>query len=156
MDIKLPFNAIIGQLTLYRYMATTHYDYLMMKILTPNGVTIICNDHNASVVTIEKLYIVVVALDAYEEEELPPPRLKTIEGITTRYGSKQWELEKGGTTQVLALKSKNKGSRSGSSGPNSTKPGTVSGESLLTGPGTCLDGTNYVPMKNIQVGVDVC
>jgi hypothetical protein len=113
MDIKLPFNAIIGQLTLYRYMATTHYDYLMMKILTPNNVTIICNDHNASVVTIEKLYIVVVALDAYEEEELPPPRLKTVEGITTRYGAKQWELEKGGTTQVLALKSKNKGSRSG-------------------------------------------
>jgi hypothetical protein len=68
VDINLPFNTIIGRLTLYQYMAITHYDYLMMKILTPNNVTIILNDRNAGVVTVQKLYIVVVALDAYEEE----------------------------------------------------------------------------------------
>jgi hypothetical protein len=68
VDINLPFNTIIGRLTLYQYMAITHYDYLMMKILTLNNVTIILNDRNAGVVTVQKLYIVVVALDAYEEK----------------------------------------------------------------------------------------
>jgi hypothetical protein len=37
-EVNLPFNAIIGRPTLYRFMAIAHYGYLVLKMSSPTGV----------------------------------------------------------------------------------------------------------------------
>ena len=37
-EVNLPFNAIIGWPALYRFMAITHYGYLVLKMPSPAGV----------------------------------------------------------------------------------------------------------------------
>ena len=37
-EVNLPFNAIIGRPTLYRFMAIAHYGYLVLKMPSPAGV----------------------------------------------------------------------------------------------------------------------
>jgi hypothetical protein len=37
-EVNLPFNTIIGRPTLYRFMAISHYGYLVLKMLSSAGV----------------------------------------------------------------------------------------------------------------------
>jgi hypothetical protein len=36
--VSLPFNAILGRPALYQFMTVAHYGYLVLKMLSPNGV----------------------------------------------------------------------------------------------------------------------
>jgi hypothetical protein len=36
-EVNLPFNAIIGRVALYLFMAITHYEYLVLKVLSPTA-----------------------------------------------------------------------------------------------------------------------
>jgi hypothetical protein len=38
MEVNLPFNTILGRLTLYQFMVVTHYGYLVLKMMAPNGI----------------------------------------------------------------------------------------------------------------------
>jgi hypothetical protein len=42
VEVNLPFNAIIGRPTLYRFMAIAHYGYLVLKMSSPAGVLESC------------------------------------------------------------------------------------------------------------------
>jgi hypothetical protein len=53
--VSLPFNAILGRPALYQFMAVAHYEYLVLKMLSPNGVLKIRGDRNAGTTTLEKL-----------------------------------------------------------------------------------------------------
>jgi hypothetical protein len=53
MDFDLPFNVIISQSTLYRFMAVMHYWFLVLNILAPNCIITICGDCTAASVAIE-------------------------------------------------------------------------------------------------------
>jgi hypothetical protein len=55
VEVSLPFKAILGRLTLYQFMAVSHYGYLVLKMLSPNGVLKIHGDHDAGVSALEKL-----------------------------------------------------------------------------------------------------
>jgi hypothetical protein len=54
-EVNLPFNAIIGRLALYQFMAIAHYGYLVLKMSSPAGVLIVRGDCAAALVTVEKL-----------------------------------------------------------------------------------------------------
>jgi hypothetical protein len=47
-EVNLPFNAIIGRPTLYRFMAIAHYGYLVLKMSSPAGVLTVRGDHAAA------------------------------------------------------------------------------------------------------------
>jgi hypothetical protein len=66
-EVSLPFNAILGRPALYQFMAVAHYGYLVLKMLTPNGVLKIRGDHDAGVCASEKLQALAAARDAAEE-----------------------------------------------------------------------------------------
>jgi hypothetical protein len=55
-EVNLPFNAIIGILALYRFMAVAHYGYLVLKMPTPVGVLTVQSDRAAAVMAVEKLH----------------------------------------------------------------------------------------------------
>jgi hypothetical protein len=55
-EVKLPFNAIIGRPTLYRFMAISHYRYLVLKMLSPTGVLTVQGDRAAALAAVEKLH----------------------------------------------------------------------------------------------------
>jgi hypothetical protein len=57
-EVNLPFNAIIGRPTLYRFMAIAHYGYLVLKMSSPTGVLTMPGDHAAVLVAVEKLHTV--------------------------------------------------------------------------------------------------
>jgi hypothetical protein len=38
VEVNLPFNAIIGRPSLYRFMAIAHYGYLVLKMPSPAGI----------------------------------------------------------------------------------------------------------------------
>jgi hypothetical protein len=38
VEVSLSFNAILGRLALYQFMAVAHYRYLVLKMPSPNGV----------------------------------------------------------------------------------------------------------------------
>jgi hypothetical protein len=38
VKVNLSFNAIIGRPALYQFMAISHYGYLDLKMLSPNGI----------------------------------------------------------------------------------------------------------------------
>ena len=48
-EVNLPFNAIIGRPTLYRFMAIAHYGYLVLKMSSPAGVLTVRGDHTVVV-----------------------------------------------------------------------------------------------------------
>jgi hypothetical protein len=54
-EVNLPFNAIMGRPTLYQFMAVTHYGYLVLKMLSSNGIIKIRGDRTAGVFMPEKL-----------------------------------------------------------------------------------------------------
>jgi hypothetical protein len=58
-EVNLPFNAIIGRPTLYRFIAIAHYGYLVLKILSPIGVLTMRGDRPATLVAVEKLHALV-------------------------------------------------------------------------------------------------
>jgi hypothetical protein len=55
-EVKLPFNAIIGRLALYRFMAIAHYGYLVLKMPSPAGVLTVWGDRAAALAAVEKLH----------------------------------------------------------------------------------------------------
>jgi hypothetical protein len=55
-EVNLPFNAIIGRPTLYRFMAIAHYGYLVLKMLSPAGVLTVRGDRAAALAAVEKLH----------------------------------------------------------------------------------------------------
>jgi hypothetical protein len=55
-EVNLPFNAIIGRPTLYRFMAIAHYGYLVLKMPSPAGVLIVRGDRATAVAAVEKLH----------------------------------------------------------------------------------------------------
>jgi hypothetical protein len=65
--VSLPFNAILGRLALYQFVAVAHYRYLVLKMPSPNGVLKIHGDHDAGVCALEKLQALAAACEATEE-----------------------------------------------------------------------------------------
>jgi hypothetical protein len=55
-EVNLPFNAIIGWPTLYRFMAIAHYGYLVLKMLSPTGVLTVQGDRAAALAAVERLH----------------------------------------------------------------------------------------------------
>jgi hypothetical protein len=55
-EVNLPFNAIIGRLALYRFMAISHYMYLVLKMPSPAGVLTVWGDRPAALAAVEKLH----------------------------------------------------------------------------------------------------
>jgi hypothetical protein len=55
-EVNLPFNAIIGRLALYRFMAIAHYGYLVLKMPSPTGVLTVQGDRAAALAAVEKLH----------------------------------------------------------------------------------------------------
>jgi hypothetical protein len=62
VEVNLPFNAIIGRLTLYRFMTVAHYGYLVLKIPSPAGVLTVQGDRTATVAAVEKLHALAAGL----------------------------------------------------------------------------------------------
>jgi hypothetical protein len=56
VEVNLPFNAIIGRPTLYRFMAIAHYRYLVLKMSSPTGVLTVWGDRAAALAAVEKLH----------------------------------------------------------------------------------------------------
>jgi hypothetical protein len=56
VEVNLPFNAIIGRPTLYRFMAIAHYGYLVLKMPSPAGVLTVRGDRAATLAVVEKLH----------------------------------------------------------------------------------------------------
>jgi hypothetical protein len=54
-EVSLPFNAILGRPAMYQFMAVAHYEYLVLKMLSPNGILKIYEDRDADVSALEKL-----------------------------------------------------------------------------------------------------
>jgi hypothetical protein len=61
VEFDLPFNFVLSRLTLYRFMAVVHYGFLVFKMLTPNVITIHISYVATTIITIEKLHILVAA-----------------------------------------------------------------------------------------------
>jgi hypothetical protein len=55
-EVNLPFNAIIGRPTMYRFMAIAHYGYLVLKMPSLAGVLTVRGDHAAALAAVEKLH----------------------------------------------------------------------------------------------------
>jgi hypothetical protein len=66
-EVNLPFNAILGRPALYQFMAVAHYEYLVLKMPSSNGVLKIQGDHDAGVCALEKLQALAAAREAAEE-----------------------------------------------------------------------------------------
>jgi hypothetical protein len=71
MEVKLPFNAIIGRPALYQFIAVIHYGYLVLKMPSPNGIIKICIDHSAGVFALEKLQALATAHEATVGQGVP-------------------------------------------------------------------------------------
>jgi hypothetical protein len=56
VEVNLPFNAIIGRPTLYRFMAIAHYGYLVLKMSSPTGVLTVRGDRATALAAVEKLH----------------------------------------------------------------------------------------------------
>jgi hypothetical protein len=61
MEVNLPFNAIQGRPALYQFMTVAHYRYLVLKMLSPNGVLKVRGDRDADISAPEKLQALVAA-----------------------------------------------------------------------------------------------
>jgi hypothetical protein len=56
VEVNLPFNAIIGRPTLYRFMDIAHYEYLVLKMSSPSEVLTVQSDRAAALTAVEKLH----------------------------------------------------------------------------------------------------
>jgi hypothetical protein len=59
-EVNLPFNGVIGRLSLYQFMAVAHYGYLILKMPSPNGIIKTCGDCTAGVFMLEGLQALLV------------------------------------------------------------------------------------------------
>jgi hypothetical protein len=59
-EVNLPFHAIIGRPTLYRFMAIAHYGYMVRKMSYPAGVLTVRDYCPAALAAVEKLHTLVV------------------------------------------------------------------------------------------------
>jgi hypothetical protein len=66
-EVSLPFNAILGRPTLYKFMVVAHYGYLVLKLTSPNGVLKIRGDREAGVSALEKLQALAAQHEAAAE-----------------------------------------------------------------------------------------
>jgi hypothetical protein len=77
-EVNLPFNAIIGRLALYRFMAIAHYGYLVLKMSSPAGVLTVQGDRPAALAAVEKLHALAAEAarpdDGGRDPRLPVPR----------------------------------------------------------------------------------
>jgi hypothetical protein len=55
VEVNLPFNAILGRPTMYKFMDVAHYGYLVMKMPSSNGAIKIRGDRTACVFALEKV-----------------------------------------------------------------------------------------------------
>jgi hypothetical protein len=55
LEVNLPFNAILGRLALYQFIAVAHYAYLVLKMPSPNCILKIYGDRDAVISMLEKL-----------------------------------------------------------------------------------------------------
>jgi hypothetical protein len=60
--VNLPFNAIIGRPTVYRFMAIAHYGYLVLKMPSPAGILSMQGNRTAAVAAVEKLHALATGL----------------------------------------------------------------------------------------------
>jgi hypothetical protein len=60
VDVNLPFNAIIGSPALYQFRAVAHYEYLVLKIPSPNDIINIHGDRSIGIFALEKLQALAV------------------------------------------------------------------------------------------------
>jgi hypothetical protein len=63
-EVSLPFNAILGGPALYQSMVVAHYEYLVLKMTSPNDVLKIRRDRDAHVSALEKLQALAAQHDA--------------------------------------------------------------------------------------------
>jgi hypothetical protein len=56
VEVNLPFNAIIGRPTLYRFMTIALYGYLVLKMPSPTRILTMRGDRAAVLVAVEKLH----------------------------------------------------------------------------------------------------
>jgi hypothetical protein len=66
-EVNLPFNAIIGRLAMYRFMAIAHYGYLVLKMTSSVGVLTVQGDRAAALAAIERLHALVVETARLED-----------------------------------------------------------------------------------------
>jgi hypothetical protein len=59
-EVNLPFNAIIGRLALYWFMAIAHYGYLVLKMSSHARVLTVRGDRAAALAVVEKLHALAV------------------------------------------------------------------------------------------------
>jgi hypothetical protein len=59
-EVNLPFNAIIGRPTLYRFMAIAHNGYLVLKMSSPAGVLTVRGDRPVALAAVKKLHALAV------------------------------------------------------------------------------------------------
>jgi hypothetical protein len=55
VEANLPFNATIGRVALHQFMIVAQYEYLVLKMPSPNGIIKIRGDRTAGVFALEKL-----------------------------------------------------------------------------------------------------
>jgi hypothetical protein len=60
-EVNLLFNAILDRPTVYRFMAIAHYEYLVLKMPSPNGIIKIRGDRSVSAFEPEKLQALAAA-----------------------------------------------------------------------------------------------
>jgi hypothetical protein len=58
-EVNLPFNAIIGRLALYQFMAIAHYGYLVLKMPSPAVILTVRGNRPAALAVVEKLHALV-------------------------------------------------------------------------------------------------
>jgi hypothetical protein len=63
-EVNLPFNASLDRPALYQFMVVAHYEYLVLKMPSPNGVLKIRGDRDAGVFALEKLQALAASREA--------------------------------------------------------------------------------------------
>jgi hypothetical protein len=71
-EVNLPFNAIIGRPTLYRFMAIAHYRYLVLKMSSPARVLTVQGDRPAALADVEKLHALAAEAARLDDEGRDP------------------------------------------------------------------------------------
>jgi hypothetical protein len=76
-EVSLMFNAILGRLAMYQFMAVAHYGYLVLKMPSPGGVLKIWGDHDVGACVLEKLQALAAAQEAAAEPRGQDPALQS-------------------------------------------------------------------------------
>jgi hypothetical protein len=72
-EVSLPLNAILGRPALYQFMEVAHYGYVVLKMLSPNGVLKIRGDRDTVTCALEKLQGLAAAREAAVERRGQDP-----------------------------------------------------------------------------------